>query len=254
MDTTFETMDGPSLKAAYNEMVKEAQAAGLNNGNKPYKEVNIFADRATGIKRCQRLQSELRAHAAGQAAADRQENTPYEEPEDFVGDYAELKEAGGLRSEPVPAPLAELTETNPGNVEPPALPTSAPSYGPGMERLRHNADLEAIRQRTLEAQERASEEVSEMARKAKEPKQKKAKEPKQPKNGHLSAKKARDMYNTLVESLSAVGVENLKVYKSEGGPVAQRARWEALRETLKAVKHPLPPEIREVLAQLPAAE
>ncbi len=57
----FTTMTGPGLVHAYNEMVAEAAAKGLDG----YRPVAKFADNKTGMKRCEALASGLRARKEG---------------------------------------------------------------------------------------------------------------------------------------------------------------------------------------------
>lgn len=71
--TNFETMNGPALVKAFNDLAKEAAQIGMP---KPPAPVSRFADAKSGAKRCVALASAVRAFGAGQKAADAQENEP----------------------------------------------------------------------------------------------------------------------------------------------------------------------------------
>lgn len=125
----FDAMGGAALVNSYNTMVREATAAGLAG----YREVNRFADHASAVKRCAALQSSLKAHAAGQAAADRQ-GLREADPDQTA--QRVLRESGN--------PL-----NNPGHEQPPANePAATTEEANGMAKKQKAAAARAKTERT----------------------------------------------------------------------------------------------------------
>lgn len=80
--TDFNSLTGPLLVSAHNQMVTSARAMGIAQ---PFvREVSRFADKERAVRRCEEMRSHIRAYVGGQRAADRQdepEAAPTERPD-----------------------------------------------------------------------------------------------------------------------------------------------------------------------------
>ncbi len=184
--TDFNTLSGPLLVSAYNLMVGEAEAVGLAG----YRSVTRFADRESAVRRCEALKSSLKARVSGEH-------------------YEDLREAGGLRSEPVPQESFALQQVR-------AVDTPKDT-SPGRQRMLDSGRADELREQVLADQRAATAHAERREEKTKEEKApvartKKVKEPKS--NGEWTLTSALTLWNSLVPVAAEAGIEGVKVRKS----------------------------------------